>query len=64
MGFGAQKRRNLIDERVRGSRMNPRRNGSAIFREANEVEMVVVIGQDGFGPVAKTQKELNIAGCS
>ena len=64
MGFGAQKRRNLIGERVRGSRMNPRRNGSSIFRKANEVEMVVVIGQDGFSLVAKIQKELNIAGCS
>src|SRR5215831_4202014 len=35
--------------------------GSSIFREADEVEMVVMIGKNRFGLVAEVHKELNVS---
>ena len=39
-----------------------RRDGSTIFREANEVEMVVMIGKNRFGLVTEVHEEPNVSG--
>ena len=39
-----------------------KRGGSSIFREADEVEMVVMIGKNRFSPVAEVHEELNVFG--
>ena len=39
-----------------------KRHRSAIFREADEVEMVVMIGKNRFGLVAEIHEELKVSG--
>lgn len=41
-----------------------KRQGSRIFGEADQVEMVIMIGKNRFGLVPEVEEELNISGCT